>query len=96
MTCLVRVDRNALFLGEEAQIRFTRILRLPESGTYALPPGLREFPLRRVEDSPDTVPPEWLAKGGVRRRPGFGSEIYERHNELGSVPPIMDCGRMPP
>ncbi|MEU7729334.1 hypothetical protein AB0B78_29485 [Streptomyces sp. NPDC040724] len=61
----VRVDGNALLLGEGVQIRFIRTLRLPESGTHALPPGLGEFPLRRVEDHPDTVPPEWLAKGGV-------------------------------
>lgn len=61
----VRVDGNALLWGEGVQIRFIRTLRLPESGTHALPPGLGEFPLRRVEDYPDTVPPEWLAKGGV-------------------------------
>uniref|UniRef100_A0AAU2K284 Integral membrane protein n=1 Tax=Streptomyces sp. NBC_00049 TaxID=2903617 RepID=A0AAU2K284_9ACTN len=61
----VRVDGNALILGEGVQVRFIRTLRLPESGTHALPPGLGEFPLRRVEDYPDTVPPEWLAKGGV-------------------------------
>ncbi|WP_328929195.1 hypothetical protein OG429_34610 [Streptomyces sp. NBC_00190] len=61
----VRIDGNALLLGEGVQIRFIRTLRLPESGTHALPPGLGEFPLRRVEDYPDTVPPEWLAKGGV-------------------------------
>ncbi|WP_412075694.1 hypothetical protein ACLF6K_07340 [Streptomyces xanthophaeus] len=60
----VRVDGNALSLGE-VQVRFIRTLRLPESGTHALPPGLGEFPLRRVEDYPDTAPPEWLAKGGV-------------------------------
>ncbi|MFD9407533.1 hypothetical protein ACFWBN_11025 [Streptomyces sp. NPDC059989] len=61
----VRLDGNALHLGEGVQIRFKRTLRLPETGTHALPPGLGEFPLRRVEDYPDTVPPEWLAKGGV-------------------------------
>ncbi|MFD9727289.1 hypothetical protein [Streptomyces sp. NPDC059072] len=61
----VRVHGNALILGEGVRIHFIRTLRLPESGTHALPPGLGEFPLRRVEDHPDTVPPEWLAKGGV-------------------------------
>lgn len=65
MTGSVRVDGNTLLLGDGVQIRFIRTLRLPESGTHALPPGLGEFPLRRVEDHPDTVPPEWLAKGGV-------------------------------
>ncbi|MCY0960359.1 hypothetical protein [Streptomyces sp. H27-H5] len=61
----VRINGNALQLGDGAQIRFIRTLRLPESGTHGLPPGLGEFPLRRVEDHPDTVPAEWLAKGGV-------------------------------
>ncbi|WP_327169319.1 hypothetical protein [Streptomyces subrutilus] len=60
-----RVDGNTLLLGDGVRIRFVRTLRLPESGTHALPPGLGDFPLRRVEDHPDTVPPEWLAKGGV-------------------------------
>ncbi|MCX5128158.1 hypothetical protein OOK25_31360 [Streptomyces sp. NBC_00347] len=61
----VRVEGNALLLGEGAQVRFMRTLRLPETGTHNLPPGLGEFPLRRVEDYPDTVPADWLAKGGV-------------------------------
>lgn len=60
-----RVEGNTLLLGDGVRIRFIRTLRLPESGTHALPPGLGEFPLRRVEDHPDTVPPEWRAKGGV-------------------------------
>lgn len=60
-----RLEGNALLLGDGARIRFIRTLRLPESGTHELPPGLGEFPLRRVEDYPDTVPPQWRAKGGV-------------------------------
>lgn len=60
-----RVEGNALLLGDGAEVRFMRTLRLPESGTHNLPPGLGEFPLRRVEDHPDTVPADWLAKGGV-------------------------------
>lgn len=60
-----RVEGNTLLLGDGVRIRFIRTLRLPEAGTHALPPGLGEFPLRRVEDYPDTVPPEWRAKGGV-------------------------------
>ncbi|MFJ6793310.1 hypothetical protein [Streptomyces sp. NPDC091268] len=61
----VRVDGDALLLGDGVRVAFMRTLRLPESGTHGLPPGLGQFPLRRVEDYPDTAPPEWLAKGGV-------------------------------
>lgn len=46
-------------------MRFVRTLRLPETGTHPLPPGLGEFPVRRVGDHPDTAPAEWLARGGV-------------------------------
>ncbi|WSY72853.1 hypothetical protein OH805_01350 [Streptomyces sp. NBC_00879] len=61
----VRIEGNTLLLGGGVQIRFIRTLRLPESGTHPLPPGLGEFPLRRVEDFPGTVPRPWLARGGV-------------------------------
>jgi hypothetical protein len=42
-----------------------RTLRLPETGTHPLPPGLGTFPLRAVADHPDRAPGEWLARGGV-------------------------------
>ncbi|TLS40864.1 hypothetical protein FE633_39170 [Streptomyces montanus] len=61
----VRIDGNTLRLPGGVLVRFIRTLRLPETGTHPLPPGLGEFPIRRVEDFPDTVPPEWLARGGV-------------------------------
>ncbi|WP_151475691.1 hypothetical protein [Streptomyces albicerus] len=61
----VRIDGNSLRLPGGVRVRFIRTLRLPETGTHPLPPGLGEFPLRRVEDYPDTVPAEWLARGGV-------------------------------
>ncbi|MER6136418.1 hypothetical protein [Streptomyces sp. NPDC001815] len=61
----VRIDGNSLLLPGGVRVRFIRTLRLPETGTHALPPGLGDFPLRRVEDYPDTVPAEWLARGGV-------------------------------
>ncbi|MGP4045784.1 hypothetical protein [Streptomyces sp. 2A115] len=61
----VRIDGNSLRLPGGVRIRFIRTLRLPETGTHPLPPGLGEFPLRRVEDYPDTVPAQWLARGGV-------------------------------
>jgi hypothetical protein len=46
-------------------VRFIRTLRLPETGTHPLPPGLGEFPVRRVADYGDRVPEEWRARGGV-------------------------------
>jgi hypothetical protein len=61
----VRIDGNTLRLPGGVAVRFVRTLRLPETGTHPLPPGLGEFPVRRVADFPDTVPEEWRARGGV-------------------------------
>ncbi|MFF4302854.1 hypothetical protein [Streptomyces sp. NPDC001601] len=61
----VRIDGNTLRLPGGVAVRFVRTLRLPETGTHPLPPGLGEFPVRRVSDYPDTVPQEWRARGGV-------------------------------
>ncbi|MEV8530608.1 hypothetical protein [Streptomyces sp. NPDC051211] len=61
----VRIEGNALLLGGGVQVRFIRTLRLPESGTHPLPPGIGEFPLRRIEDCPGPVPQEWRERGGV-------------------------------
>ncbi|WP_043649208.1 hypothetical protein [Nocardia thailandica] len=61
----VTISGDALELAGGAQVRFVRTLRLPETGTYPLPPGLGHFPLRRVADYADTVPRDWLDRGGV-------------------------------
>ncbi|MGW0812249.1 hypothetical protein ACWD00_03140 [Streptomyces viridiviolaceus] len=61
----VRIEGNTLRLPGGAAVRFIRTLRLPETGTHALPPGLGEFPVRRVADHADTVPDAWRARGGV-------------------------------
>ncbi|MFF8095312.1 hypothetical protein [Streptomyces sp. NPDC016675] len=61
----VRIDGNRLLLPGGAAVRFIRTLRLPETGTHPLPPGLGEFPVRRVADYADTVPEAWRARGGV-------------------------------
>ncbi|MEY9996593.1 hypothetical protein ABIE67_008625 [Streptomyces sp. V4I8] len=61
----VRIDGNTLRLPGGVAVRFIRTLRLPESGTHPLPPGLGEFPVRRVADYADAVPEAWRARGGV-------------------------------
>ncbi|MFF0450732.1 hypothetical protein ACFYT4_30830 [Streptomyces sp. NPDC004609] len=64
-TGTVRIDGNSLLLGDGGRVRFIRTLRLPETGTHPLPPGLGEFPLRRVEDYAASVPPAMRKRGGV-------------------------------
>jgi hypothetical protein len=61
----VRISAGALELPGGATVRFMRTLRLPETGTHPLPPGLGTFPLRRVADYPDRAPAAWRAHGGV-------------------------------
>ncbi|MFD7708813.1 hypothetical protein [Streptomyces sp. NPDC059786] len=61
----VRIDGDSTLLPGGVRVRFIRTLRLPETGTHALPPGLGQFPVRRVEDYADTVPADWRARGGV-------------------------------
>jgi len=63
-TTQVKIGRDRLLLGSAA-VEFQRTLRIPETGLHPLPPGLGRFPLRRVEDYPDTAPADWLARGGV-------------------------------
>ena len=60
----VKIEHDELLLGP-VRITFERTLRIPEEGLHDLPPGLGAFPLRRVEDYPDTAPAEWLTRGGV-------------------------------
>ncbi|WP_225097544.1 hypothetical protein [Streptomyces sp. CoH27] len=61
----VRIDGNTLRLPGGAAVRFIRTLRLPETGTHPLPPGLGEFPVRRIADYADRVPEQWRVRGGV-------------------------------
>lgn len=55
-------------IEEDAQfsIYFQRTLRIPDTeATYALPPGLGEFPVRHAEDFTSNLPPETNSRGGV-------------------------------
>ncbi|WP_075736843.1 hypothetical protein [Streptomyces acidiscabies] len=61
----VRIDGDTVRMPGGVAVRFMRTLRLPETGTHPLPPGLGEFPVRRIADYPDTAPAHWLARGGV-------------------------------
>lgn len=61
----VRISGAALELPGGVTVRFMRTLRLPETGTHPLPPGLGSFPLRRVADHPQRAPAQWLTHGGV-------------------------------
>ncbi|KAF0846951.1 hypothetical protein [Nocardia caishijiensis] len=65
MATEVKLSGDALELPGGVRVTFVRTLRLPETGTYPLPPGLGTFPLRRVADYPDTVPAQWRERGGV-------------------------------
>ncbi|MGW0562457.1 hypothetical protein ACWDZ4_18005 [Streptomyces sp. NPDC003016] len=61
----VRIDGDSLLLPGGVRVCSVRTLRLPGKGTHPLPPGLGDFPLRRVEDYAGAVPREWSARGGV-------------------------------
>ena len=61
----IRISGAALELPGGVTVRFMRTLRLPESGTHQLPPGLGSFPLRSVADYQDRAPARWLRNGGV-------------------------------
>lgn len=60
-----KTQQDRLTIGD-LEITFQRTLRIPDDGnTYPLPPGLGQFPIRRVEDYSDRVPEAWREKGGV-------------------------------
>lgn len=61
----VRTQNNQLRIGD-VTLTFQRTLRIPDDGsTYPLPPGLGQFPIRRVDDYADRVPEAWREHGGV-------------------------------
>ena len=65
---MLRIDigTDEIGAGERFRVSFYRTLRVPDDGkTYPLPPGLGKFPLFRVEDFGDRLPPEMREQGGV-------------------------------
>lgn len=62
----VTVFPDRIQIGERFSVTFQRTLRIPDDGRdYPLPPGLGPFPLHKVEDYADKVPPRWREQGGV-------------------------------
>jgi hypothetical protein len=62
----VEVVADAVRLGPRLTVSFQRTLRIPDDGrTYPLPPGLGRFPVLRVGEFEERVPPEWRRLGGV-------------------------------
>ncbi len=62
----VTVQGSALQFGDGFSLNFQRTLRIPDDGkTYPLPPGLGTFPICKVHDYAERVPPHWLEHGGV-------------------------------
>lgn len=58
-------SRDGIEIGS-VTVQFMRTLRIPDDGRqHPLPPGLGEFPVRRVADYADRVPAEWARHGGV-------------------------------
>ena len=69
----VVLEGSTISVGDRFRVNFMRTLRIPDDGQeYPLPPGLGRFPIRRVEDYPDTVPASWLEAGG------FFIPMYQR------------------
>jgi hypothetical protein len=64
---------QSLIVGRKTKISFHRTLRIPEDGNdYPLPASLGTLPIHRVEDFAETVPEDWLIRGG------FFIPLYQR------------------
>ncbi len=56
----ITIQDHRIHIGERFSIEFQRTLRIPDDGkTHSLPPGLGEFPIKRVVDYIDIVPDHW-------------------------------------
>lgn len=64
-TLAVRISGSTVHIGP-FYFTIERTLRLPQDGKdYDLPPSLGSFPLHKVDDFADKVPPAWREHGGV-------------------------------
>jgi len=62
----VAISEHSIRIGGRFAVSFQRTLRIPDDGrTYPLPPGLGVFPIYKVEDYSDRVPPLWREQGGA-------------------------------
>ena len=58
------IDTDRIRIGPRFAVTLHRTLRIPDDDrVYPLPPGLGTFPVRRVADYRDRVPPEWPSGG---------------------------------
>jgi hypothetical protein len=65
-TLKAAVQSNRIYFGDDFSIDFQRTLRIPDDGrVYPLPPGFGAFPICKVVDYLDRVPPSWKQHGGV-------------------------------
>lgn len=61
-----RIVGDQIRIGRHFGLSFQRTLRIPDDKRhYPLPPGLGDFPIRRVADYKDRVPESWRKHGGV-------------------------------
>ncbi|MCI0491212.1 MAG: hypothetical protein L0229_31870 [Blastocatellia bacterium] len=62
----ITARNNSLHFGDGLSLDFQRTLRIPDDGgAYPLPPGLGAFPVCKVADYKERVPPDWVEHGGV-------------------------------
>lgn len=83
--------RDRCNIQSQISIQFQRTLRLPDDGQdYPLPPGLGDFPLRRVEDFGKRVPRAWK-QAGVAIMPMYQAEAMWM-NFTGEYPVALKIG----
>ncbi|WP_200261806.1 hypothetical protein [Streptomyces sp. HSG2] len=70
----IGIDGDRLRMAGGVSVRFVRTPRAARVG--ARPPALGAFPVRRVEDYPDTVPESWRTRGGVMLPVHLGEAMW--------------------